>query len=170
MLEGEASLTLDALNLATQAWVEQEYHRTKHSEIGATPLEHYLAGPNVRRECPATVALTAAFRVEVIRRQRRSDGTVSLEVARFEIPSRYRLLERVHLQYARRDLSQVDPPAASCAQSSRSINRPMSTVSGGVWHRRRSICRHCRQKACPPLTKLPAEYAATGARLTAHRR
>jgi transposase InsO family protein len=26
MLEGDAGLTLDALNLATQAWVEQEYH------------------------------------------------------------------------------------------------------------------------------------------------
>jgi putative transposase len=47
MLEGEANLTLDALNLSTQAWVEQEYHHTRHSEIGTTPLAHYLAGPNV---------------------------------------------------------------------------------------------------------------------------
>ena len=43
MLEGDESLTLDALNLATQAWVEQEYHRSRHSEIGVTPLAHYLA-------------------------------------------------------------------------------------------------------------------------------
>lgn len=40
MLEGEVSLTIDALNLSTQAWVEQEYHRTVHSEIDATPLAH----------------------------------------------------------------------------------------------------------------------------------
>ncbi len=45
MLEGEANLTLDALNLATQAWVEQEYHRTRHSEIDATPLAHLSRRP-----------------------------------------------------------------------------------------------------------------------------
>ena len=45
MLEGEETLTLDVLNLATQAWAEQEYHRTHHSEIGTTPLAHYLPAP-----------------------------------------------------------------------------------------------------------------------------
>ena len=108
MLEGEETLTLDVLNLATQAWAEQEYHRTHHSEIGTTPLAHYLAGPNVGRACPAAAVLSAAFRVEVQRRQRRSDGTVSLEGQRFEIPSRYRHLAVVHLRYARWDLAQVD--------------------------------------------------------------
>jgi putative transposase len=108
MLEGEEALTLDALNLATQAWVEQEYHRTHHSEIGTTPLTHYLAGPNVARPCPAAAVLSLVFRVEVQRRQRRSDGTVSLEGARFEIPSIYRHLAIVHLRYARWDLSRVD--------------------------------------------------------------
>jgi len=108
MLEGEATLTLDALNLATQAWVEQEYHRTRHSEIDATPLAHYLAGPNVARPCPASAVLAASFRIEVKRKQRRSDGTVSLNGARFEIPSRYRHFEHTHLQYARWDLSRVD--------------------------------------------------------------
>jgi hypothetical protein len=52
--------------------------------------------------------LSGAFRVEVARKQRRFDGTVNLEGARFEIPSHYRHLERVNLQYARRDLTQVD--------------------------------------------------------------
>ena len=108
MLEGDTSLTLDALNLATQAWVEQEYHRSHHSEIGTTPLARYLVGPNVRRDCPGTVVLTGAFRIEVKRKQRRSDGTVSLAGARFEIPSLYRHLADVHLRYARWDLSRVD--------------------------------------------------------------
>lgn len=108
MLEGEASLTLESLNLATQAWVEQEYHRAHHSEIGTTPLARYLAGPNVHRQCPSAAVLSAAFRVEVKRRQRRSDGTVSLDGKRFEIPARYRHLEFVHLQYARWDLTRVD--------------------------------------------------------------
>jgi transposase InsO family protein len=46
MLEGEPNLSLEQLNLATQAWITQEYHRTVHSELGATPLERY-------RRCPA---------------------------------------------------------------------------------------------------------------------
>lgn len=108
MLEGEEALTLDLLNQATQAWVEQEYHRTRHSEIAATPLARYLAGPNVRRECPGTTALAAAFRIEVVRRQRRSDGTASLAGERFEIPSRFRHLAMVHPRYARWDLTRVD--------------------------------------------------------------
>jgi putative transposase len=93
MLEGEESLTLDLLNQATQAWVEQEYHRTLHSEIETTPLARYLAGPNVsvatariRRNC------AAAFPHRGARRQRRSDGTVSLAGAALRGPARYRHL------------------------------------------------------------------------------
>ena len=108
MLEGEANLTLEQLNLATQAWVTQEYHRTVHSELGATPMQRFLAGPNVGRECPGSDELRAAFRIEVKRKQRRSDGTVSLDGQRFEIPSRYRRLEHIHLRYARWDFSRVD--------------------------------------------------------------
>ena len=67
MLEGEANLSLEQLNVATQAWVTQEYHRTVHSELGETPLERYLAGPNVARECPGSDDLRAAFRLEVKR-------------------------------------------------------------------------------------------------------
>jgi putative transposase len=108
MLEGEASLSLEQLNLATQAWITQEYHRTIHREIGGTPLERYLAGTNVGRECPPSEALRNAFRIEVKRRQRRSDGTVSLHGQRFEIPSRYRYVSEVHLRYARWNFSRVD--------------------------------------------------------------
>lgn len=167
MLEGEASLTLDALNLATQAWVEQEYHRTKHSEIDATPLEHYLAGPNVRRECPATAALTEAFRIEVIRRQRRSDGTVSLEGGRFEIPSRYRHLERVHLRYARWDLSQVDLVDPRTGGILCPI-RPLDKSANASGQRRHLAPAAVDLSPLPPkalpalITELLAEYAATG--------
>ncbi len=108
MLEGQAQLTLKTLNLSTQAWVEQEYNRSLHSEIGMTPLERYLEGPNVGRPSPEALELSRAFRLKTSRKQRRSDGTIALEGGRFEIPSRYRTLENVHLRYARWDLSQVD--------------------------------------------------------------
>lgn len=167
MLEGEASLTLDLLNQATQAWVEQEYHRTVHSELNATPLDRYLAGPNVRRDCPATAVLSAAFRVEVARRQRRSDGTVSLEGGRFEIPALYRHLGQVHLRYARWDLTQVDlvdprTGAILCPV------KPLDKSANADGQRRRLAPVATDLSPLPPsgmaplLRQLLTEYAATG--------
>jgi putative transposase len=108
MLEGEPVLTLELLNRATQAWVEQEYHRTVHGELGKTPIQRYLEGPDVGRDSPGSDALRRAFRMEVSRKQRKSDGTVTVEGVRFEVPSAYRTLSRVRLRVARWDLSSVD--------------------------------------------------------------
>lgn len=108
MLEGQENLDLDLLNRATQAWVEQEYHRSVHSEIDATPLSRYLQGPSVARPCPDSDTLFGAFRIEVSRRVRHSDATVSLAAQRFEIPTRYAALSAVQVRYARWDLSRVD--------------------------------------------------------------
>lgn len=167
MLEGEANLDLDVLNLATQAWTEQEYHRTRHSEIGTTPLAHYLAGPNVARPCPASAALTEAFRVEVKRKQRRSYGTVSLEGERFEIPSQYRNLEHVHLQYARWVLSRVDlvdprTGAIICPV------KPLDKSANANGQRKCLVPVKADLSPLPPIgmsammTELLADYAATG--------
>jgi hypothetical protein len=108
MLEGEPVLTLELLNRATQAWIEQEYHRTVHGELGKTPLQRYLEGPDVGRDSPSSDALRRAFRMEISRKQRKSDGTVTVEGVRFEVPSAYRTLARVRLRVARWDLSSVD--------------------------------------------------------------
>jgi hypothetical protein len=62
----------------------------------------------VLRESPSSNALRDAFRLEMPRRQRRSDGTISVEGVRFEIPSRYRHFRDVSVRYARWDLSRVD--------------------------------------------------------------
>lgn len=166
MLEGEANLTLDQLNLATQAWITQEYHRTVHRELSATPLERYLAGPNVARECPGSEALRAAFRIEVKRRQRRTDGTVSLEGQRFEIPSRYRHLSQVHLRYARWDLRRVDlidphSGAILCPvrpidklANAEALRRVLEPVSSAPAPQATGIA--------PLLKQMIADYAATG--------
>lgn len=167
MLEGEESLTLDLLNQATQAWVEQEYHRTHHSEIDATPLARYLAGPNVRRDCPDAAALSGAFRIEVARRQRRSDATVSLAGERFEIPARYRHLSVVHLRYARWDLTRVDlvdhrTGAMLCPV------KPLDKSANANGQRRRLTPVTIDLSPLPPsgiaplLRQLLADYAATG--------
>lgn len=167
MLEGEANLTLEQLNVATQAWVTQEYHRSVHSELGATPLERYLAGPNVARECPGSDALRAAFRIEVKRKQRRSDGTVSLDGQRFEIPSRYRHLSEVHLRYARWDFSRVDLIDARSGTILCPV-RPLDKAANADALRRRVAPVTPESSATPatgiaPLLKqMIADYAATG--------
>jgi transposase InsO family protein len=169
MLEGEENLTLEQLNLATQAWVTQEYHRTVHSELGATPMQRYLAGPNVGRECPGSDELRAAFRIEVKRKQRRSDGTVSLDGQRFEIPSRYRRLDEIHLRYARWDLRGVDLIDARSGQVLCPV-RPLDKAANADALRRRvdPAMTNTDTSAMPatgiaPLLKqMIADYAATG--------
>lgn len=108
MLEGQQALTLERLNLLTQAWVEQGYHRRRHVEIGNTPLQRYLDAPHVGRDCPDSQSLRQAFRRTLQRKQRRSDGTVSLDGTRLEIPNRYRHLETPTIRYARWDLAAVE--------------------------------------------------------------
>lgn len=107
MLEGQPDLSLSVLNEATQAWVEMEYHRRTHTETGQSPLERWLDGPSVMRPCPRLQQLQLAFTVAGSRAQRKSDGTVSIEGTRFEVPSRFRHLHRVDVRYARWDLRHV---------------------------------------------------------------
>jgi len=171
MLEGDTALTLERLNEATQAWVELEYHRHPHAELHGAPLERYLAGPEVGRPSPSSAQLRHAFRAEVSRTQRKSDGTVSLESRRFEVPSRYRHLTRLHLRYARWDLRHVDlvDPHTQAILATLS---PLDKTANADGHRRRL------QPPAPPklspaladptggiaplLRTLMADYAATG--------
>jgi transposase InsO family protein len=107
MLENISDLTLGRLNDITQAWVEHEYNRKHHSEIGTTPLQRFLDGKDVGRPSPTSEALRQAFCAQERRTQRKSDGTISLGGRRFELPSRYRHLDRVSLRFASWDLSWV---------------------------------------------------------------
>jgi len=107
MLEGIEPLTLELLNQATQAWVELDYNREVHDELGVSPLERWLEGPSVVRACPAPEVLRDAFRRTETRRQRKSDGTVLIEGTRFEVPSPYGHVDLVGVRYAAWDLSNV---------------------------------------------------------------
>ncbi|HUG22844.1 DDE-type integrase/transposase/recombinase [Piscinibacter sp.] len=167
MLEGEQALTLDVLNEATQAWVEQEYHRTTHTELGVTPLARSLAGPTVARRCPDSAVLRDAFRIEVKRRARRSDGTLSLGGSRFEIPARLRHLSEVHVRYARWDFSRVDIVDPRTGTILCPI-KPLDKAANADGQRRRLDPASADLSPLPPtgmaplLRELLAEYAATG--------
>ena len=108
MLDGVAELTLDLLNQATQAWMEIEYNRAVHRETSSSPVERFDRAPDVLRHSPSSESLRDAFRLETKRIQRQSDGTISLEGVRFEIPARHRHFREVTVRYARWDLGRVD--------------------------------------------------------------
>ena len=169
MLEGVPDLTLGLLNEATQAWVELEYNRKVHSEIGMTPLSRMLAGPSVGRACPSTDELRRAFRLSEHRTQRRSDGTISVEGMRFEVPSRLRHVERLRVRYARWDLSTVDVVEESGKVVVATLY-PLDKTANADGHRRRldPAASPAKPSAVKPtgmaplLRKLVADYRSTG--------
>lgn len=168
MLDRCADLSLAFLNEATQAWIEMEYHRQIHSETGQTPLRRFLESPNVSRECPASDELRLAFCQETSRSQRRSDGTLSLDGIRFEIPSRFRHLSTIHLRYACWDLTAVhivDPRTSAVLARLYPLDRARN--ADGL---RRSLEPIAFSEAAPQVTpavapllrRLLEEYSATG--------
>ena len=169
MLEGVMDLTLGQLNDATQAWVEMEYNRKIHSELGTSPLDCYLKGKDVGRPCPPSQELSAAFTAELRRTQRRSDGTITVMGVRFEVPSRYGHWPHLYVRVRSWDLREVylcGPKEGDVlcrlfpldkrrnADGQRAMRAsplmataPVSAEPGGM---------------APLLQKLIAEYAATG--------
>jgi transposase InsO family protein len=168
MLERCRDLTLAVLNEATQAWVELEYNRDVHTEIKQAPLERLLAGPDAGRESPSSDALRAAFTVEARRTQRKSDGTMTLEGVRYEIPSPYRHLGRVCVRYASWDLGHV----TLVDERTGAVLAPIFPLdrSNNADGRRRTLAppgdalgvAPPEPGIAPLLRKLMADYAATG--------
>jgi len=107
MLRGIEPLKLAFLNRAGQAWAEQDYHRREHREIGTTPLQRLMDGPRVDRQPPGIEDMQLAFSRKVTRNQRKSDGTVSVDGIRFEVPARFRHLPRLALRYQGWDKSRI---------------------------------------------------------------
>jgi transposase InsO family protein len=133
MLDGQKGLTLQTLNDITQAWVEHEYNRRHHSEIGTSPLERFTTVKDVGRPSPTAEVLKMAFRREVKRTQRRSDGTISLDGVRFEIPSEYRHIEELTLAFASWDLGLVhvlDPRTGEPAARIFPVDKALNAVIG----------------------------------------
>jgi hypothetical protein len=168
MLEGVIDLSLAQLNEATLAWVEMEYNRKLHSELGMSPLQRFREHKDVSRPCPSSEALRLAFTQEYHRSVRRSDGTVSLNGVRLEVPSRYGHFETVALRAAAWDLSQVhlaDPKTGVVlcrlfpldkhknAQGQRAAKVPVAGTAGTI---------PPPSAPAPLLQKLLKDYAATG--------
>ena len=107
MLQDVQPMTLNLLNELTLTWLEGEYHRAFHEEIKTTPIDRFCNGKSVLRNSPSSDHLRSAFVCEISRRQRISDGTLSLDGIRFEVPSAYRHHKKLWIHYASWDLSRV---------------------------------------------------------------
>lgn len=167
MLETVHDLTLEQLNEATLAFVELEYNRTVHSELATPPLQRFLNHPNVLRESPTSEELRRSFRLKASRTQRRSDGTLTVEAVRFEIPSRFRHLQRLSVRYARWELSSVDLVDSRTGASLATLYPLNKTRNAEAERRRLEPLESSEQPPAgsgmaPLLKKLLADYAALG--------
>jgi len=167
MLEGLSELTLAQLNEATQAWVEMEYNRKVHSELGTTPLERYLRIKDVGQACPSSEELRLAFTSELRRTQRRSDGTISLFGRRFEVPSLYGHFAHLNVRVAVWDLSRVhlvDPKGGQVLCQLHPLDKRRN-AEGHRATRNAPLAGGAPPTPAgmaPLLQSLIAEYAATG--------
>jgi putative transposase len=152
MLEGVPELTLARLNEATLAWIEMGYHRSLHSGLGATPLARFLEGRSVAREAPSIDELRVAFTRADIRRQRRSDGTIGIMGVRFEVPSRYGHLARIHVRYAAWDRSR----AYVCDEKTGSV---LCAIHPQDKVRNAELARRLRQTPVGPTASTPDDHA-----------
>ena len=78
-----AITSLAELNQRLSAWIDEDYHRRRHSATGTTPLERYLENLHAVRPAPAD--LREYFRI-VATRKVDKDRTVSLTGRLFEAP------------------------------------------------------------------------------------
>ena len=131
-------------------------------------MQRFLNDKNVAQPCPATEKLQLAFTTEVRRIQRRSDGTLTLEGIRFEVPSRFGHLPRT--------LAALRFLGLEHGLSGRSENRRHPLPHLSAWTKRKmpKACarpeppRPVHHRRSPPpgmaplLQKIIQQYATTG--------
>ena len=169
MLQQVPQLSLKDLNVATLAWVEQEYHRTDHHDLKTTPLEAMLAGNRVDRPCPESSFLRFVFTSKTTRIQRRSDGTISLDGIRFEVPSRLKHIKRLRVRFRPWDLSSAILVDERDSKKILAHIQPIDKAKNADGRRRTlepieaAVLASAEGNPYPPLMqKIMADYAATG--------
>jgi transposase InsO family protein len=166
MLEGQDSLTFKTLNDVTQAWVEMDYNRGFHKEIQSSPVDRHSKCQTVYRDCPSGEDLRQAFRTQVKRRVRRSDGTITIDGIRFEIPAPYNGLQMVTVHYARWNMAHVHLVDERSLEAIARI-LPIDKTINSEGLRRSLEPRHSlapeKINGLPPLLeKYLSDFAATG--------
>ena len=136
-LEARGVADLAELNRLFGAWVETVYHRRRHSETGATPLERFMApGPP---ELPSATLLHEAFLWSELRTVSKS-ATVSLHANSFEVDAAL-VGRRVELVFDPFDMTAIEV---------RFAGRPMGLAVPI------KIAAHTHPKARPEAQPAPA--------------
>lgn len=170
-LEGVKNLTLAFLNEVTQAWLELEYNRKPHSELGEEcPINRYITGEDVSRPAPSMEELQMAFTVKETRTQRFSDGTLTISGVRFEVPSWFNKIKKLSVRYRSWDLSKawiIDNRTGTALASIYPLDKARNADG-----QRRVIARsdveveeenNIEESGLPPYLKhILAQYARTG--------
>ena len=137
------------------------------------PVKRYLKGPDVGRPSPDSLFLRKAFRLRQQRSQRLSDGTVSIEGRRFEVPSRFRHMKKILAAWARWDLGHIDMIDPN-TETVLSPLYPLDKEKNADGHRRRLSPVALPENQVPPsqtqpkneiaplLANLMRKYAETG--------
>ena len=164
LTENDKALTIDKLNHLTLIWVEQQYNFAVHSELKQSPVTKWLDSTKVIRPSPPLAELKQCFRREIIRKVRRNDATFTIDGTRFEIiPLAYRSQTKLHLHYAKWDLTNVDivDPKTKVILTSvypidlkANSNRDRQIVS--------SLKKDMTPEPPPLLQKMLAEFNVTG--------
>jgi hypothetical protein len=146
--------SLDNLNGALWAWLEQVYHQRVHSALdGKTPLERWKQDlESMRSLGPFAADLDALFYHRHTRKVRK-DGTVSFEGQRYEVPyelsgRRVELVVDPHLQRAVTVESSEGEPLGSVT--------PLNITANNT--RRRQSCAISTGEQ--PATKPPSLFNA----------
>ena len=167
MLEGEDRLTLPALNETTLVWFDRIYQRRHHQEIGCSPMERFLQSESASRPCPPMEALKSAFRITDRRRQRRADGTLSVQRVRFEVPAAWQHMPELRIRYARWDLSEIE--LVDERGTGLAVLRPLDKAANAGRPRRPRAPTPAEEATpvagegpAPLLARLMREFASTG--------
>jgi len=145
-----------------------EYNRKRHHEIKSTPVDKMLEGPDSSRPTPDSEKMTFSFTLQESRAQRKSDGTLQVKGVRFEVPSRFRHFDRLHIRYQSWNLSHawlVDERTSTLLAKI----YPQDKIKNGEGRRRTLVPEvdlsqpdNLADPYPPLLRKLLADYAATG--------
>ncbi len=108
MIPKDKRISLDVLNRLTQAWIEQDYHDTIHSEIKEKPVDRFFNSSSVLRPALEFEELKSCFRTRIKRNIRKTDGTVTIDGVRFEVPQVFRHMDELVIKYARWDLGEAE--------------------------------------------------------------
>lgn len=117
-LAGFCGKTLDDLNQAFELWLEDQYHRRKHSSTGEPPLERFSRNLELVRRPPGD--LEDHFR-KVARRRVARDRVVSLDGRQYEAPA-ILIGEHVVLLYHEHEPDHVE---VLCHDKSHGLLRPL---------------------------------------------